>query len=209
MIWEKFNEFWKAHRGKIFFVLFLIEFFLIYALIPKVVGGQRTLLLSGVDNNIPFIPAFILAYLLFIPILFFCFISVKDREDFYHLSLVLFIAATITSLFFIILPSFMVRPVLGPENIFNKLILFIYGIDSAYNTFPSSHVTYSLLATLALFNINKKRAKIILPFTILTIISTVFIKQHYFVDLIGGIALALLCYLFIFKKYRKGLEEIK
>jgi membrane-associated phospholipid phosphatase len=50
-----------------------------------------------------------------------------------------------------------------------------------------------------MFHINKKAAWIMSAITLLIIPSTLLIKQHYIPDIFGGIALALICYFFVFK----------
>ena len=84
--------------------------------------------------------------------------------------------------------------------IFDKLVLFIYSVDTAQNSFPSEHVTFTVLANLCLMRMSRKFALLLLPLTCLIVISTVLIKQHYLPDIIGGIGLAWLVFHYIFKK---------
>jgi len=62
------------------------------------------------------------------------------------------------------------------------------------------HVTFSVLSTLCLLKLNKKAGQIILPLAILIAFSTLLIKQHVILDVIGGLFLAVLGYYFIFRR---------
>jgi membrane-associated phospholipid phosphatase len=75
------------------------------------------------------------------------------------------------------------------------MLLTVYQTDRAANTAPSGHTFYSVLSLLYLarWRPNYRLAGIIVTFIILA--STLLTKQHYIVDIISGIALAVLAYL--------------
>ncbi len=85
----------------------------------------------------------------------------------------------------------------SPENIlpdafiFDKIIHLIQRVtEQPTGAFPSSHVGISIIILM----LSKKNApqffKLILPITIALIFSTIYIKAHYVLDVIGGIIIA-------------------
>jgi membrane-associated phospholipid phosphatase len=77
------------------------------------------------------------------------------------------------------------------------MVKFVYGVDSASNLFPSIHCLVSWFCFIGI----RKSKKIPLwykvfscIFAILVCASTQFTKQHYLIDVVGGILIAELCF---------------
>lgn len=68
--------------------------------------------------------------------------------------------------------------------------------------FPSSHVGISWILIFWLFINLKKSVKYFLPFVILLMFSTVYIKAHYFVDVVAGFITAPIVFFLTFKFYK-------
>ena len=98
------------------------------------------------------------------------------------------IVNVISSVFWYIFPNGVKRPILKPKNVFEKLLLFIYKKDK-YDTngCPSGHVFHSLTNSLFLSLVLPEYSAIFWSIGILISMSTVFVKQHYIIDVIGGI----------------------
>lgn len=89
------------------------------------------------------------------------------------------------------------------NDIFSKLLMMIYGNDGgdlAFNLFPSYHCLISLYCYLGI----RKQPEISKGFkiysgimVILICMSTVFTKQHYFIDIVGGLSISLSVYLIV------------
>ena len=74
---------------------------------------------------------------------------------------------------------------------------FIYFMDEPYNLFPSIHCLASLMCYLGIRkcdDIPRWYKAATLLFAILIFASTQFTKQHYIVDVVGGVAIALICF---------------
>lgn len=193
-------KFIKKYRSLIFFALFLFEITFIYKLIQNHPYNVR-IFKTPFDDRIPFLSIFIIPYLIYYFYIFIPFIlSIRNEKSFFSCSISYFFAATILSLFYIFFQTTITRPDIYPDNIFNKLVLFIYTIDKPLNLFPSGHTTFSILANLCLIRINRKLSIIICPITLLIVLSTLFIKQHFIPDVISGIILSFLTYFLIFKR---------
>lgn len=192
---------WRKYQAQIYFILFLLQITLVYKLIQwNFVSGQTFKL--ALDDKIPFVALFVVPYILYLAVLIGIFVlATKDKRLFLATAKTFFWAALVCNLFFILLPTMVNRISILPANIFDKLVIFIYSIDTAKNSFPSEHVTFTVLANLCLIQISRVISWFLLPLTCLIVISTVLIKQHYLPDIIGGLALAWLVYHYIFKKH--------
>jgi membrane-associated phospholipid phosphatase len=71
----------------------------------------------------------------------------------------------------------------------------IYGADVNYNCFPSLHVAQAFLAAFACHRVHRAVGTVTFAWASLLSLSTLLTKQHYFVDVVGGIALACLAQL--------------
>ncbi|MCZ2991436.1 phosphatase PAP2 family protein, partial [Acinetobacter baumannii] len=82
-------------------------------------------------------------------------------------------------------------------DVFSELVRYIYSIDQPVNCFPSIHVLTTFVIMLAAF---KRREQHVFEYYILTffgtliILSTLFTKQHAFVDAVSGMTLASILY---------------
>ncbi|MGI6007789.1 MAG: phosphatase PAP2 family protein [Ruminococcus sp.] len=167
---------------------------------------------TPLDKRIPFCEYFIVPYIfwfvyMFIAILFFIFINPNKRE-YYQMVLSLGTGMTLFLLISYFYPNGLdIRPKhLVHGNITTDVVILLYHHDSPTNVFPSIHVFNSLAVHTA---ISKSRmldqdpwikwASLIL--TLAIIASTLFLKQHSILDVIGGAVLALITY-FIFYKSR-------
>ena len=63
-----------------------------------------------------------------------------------------------------------------------------------FNNFPSLHVALSLLVSLIVYNHDKKHWWVWIMFSGI-MFSTMFIKQHYIIDVVAGILLGIIGYL--------------
>lgn len=153
-----------------------------------------------IDDIIPFCEVFIIPYLLWfiyvILIIFYLFIQTDHLEDFYRCFFTLMLGMTTCLFIYYIFPNMQqMRPTeFEHPNIFTDTIGFIYAKDTDTNVFPSIHVFNSVavhtgFATSHGFRKKTgcKRASLIL--CILICLSTMFLKQHSFLDVAGGLLL--------------------
>jgi len=80
------------------------------------------------------------------------------------------------------------------------VIYMIYTVGIPYNAFPSYHVAPLVFLSIFLFYKWKSVFWASLPLTILVSAATVFIKFHYFVDILGGIVMGFFAYYILYKK---------
>lgn len=151
-------------------------------------------LTTPLDRMIPFVPAFILVYFIVAYGQWALGFLLAAREDKKTVTLI-FGAEIIAKLFcliiFFALPTTMERGVIAGGDIFSRLVAWLYSIDTPTNLFPSIHCleSYLLWRTLPLVKGAPKWYRILTPFvTLLVFASVLLVKQHVFLDVLGGIA---------------------
>jgi membrane-associated phospholipid phosphatase len=77
------------------------------------------------------------------------------------------------------------------------LVNVVYGNDQPLNGFPSNHVTWSVISIIALWRLRNRAPRtswILMLWFLLILPATVFLHQHYLVDIYGGIFVAFTAY---------------
>lgn len=177
-----------------------------------------TLLHVKLDDMIPFCEYFIIPYLLwfaYVPaVMIYEFFT--SKKEWYYASAYLFIGMSICLLICTVWHNGQdLRISVDNDNIFMSAVKMIYTADTNTNVFPSIHVFNSIGVFIILCKSEnmkgKKKIKIsAFVLTVLIILSTVFLKQHSVVDVIGGIALSGIMYLLVYCiDYSKAVQYIR
>ena len=162
-----------------------------------------------IDNHIPLIKYLIIFYVIwyFMIVIIPFMISRRDRDMFHVYAwtyFIMFLAALIT---FLIYPSFVDRPDVQVTDFWSYCLNLIYINDSPpINALPSGHTMAALILiyiTLLCDNMKIGTKTIIVIINILTIMSTVLIKQHAFIDLIYGALYATIIFVVVWLIYYK------
>jgi hypothetical protein len=145
------------------------------------------------DEKLPFVPFFISFYVLAYVQWAWHYIYHyrKSREACYHYATTDMIARLICLACFLVIPAEIVRPELTGGGLWNWITGLIYAADSPHNLFPSIHCLASWLcfrAALEMKDAPRWYAPAQLVFSIGVFASTVLVKQHFVVDIFGGIA---------------------
>lgn len=151
-----------------------------------------------IDRLIPFVPCFVVFYYgAFVQWFnYFLQASLGDRKlrnryfsaDILAKILVFFI-------FMFIWPLAVERPVVDPEDgFFHWWLSMTFTVDNPLGAFPSLHCFYSWMAFRYSLDAEPRERRWLtwlqLAFSIGVFASTVLVKQHYFIDILGGIAFA-------------------
>jgi membrane-associated phospholipid phosphatase len=163
--------------------------------------GHGKSLATAADHLIPFIPEFVWIYHTLIPVIFFTIVTlIKTKRKFFIAYNASFMASLILFAFFIFMPTDYPRFALEAQpDLSFQLLKLTHIIDKTNNTFPSTHVTFSCLIFLIASNTkylkdyNFLRA-IYFTWALSVSLSTLFLKQHYMLDVASGIILAMFCY---------------
>lgn len=167
---------------------------------------------TNIDNKIPFIAWFIIFYciwylfLLVAPLIIYKY----DRKILKRYAITYIVCSIVCCIIYIMWPTTFNRPELSNNGIFNYVVKWIYSNDiPAVNCFPSFHALLCFLWIITISlnkNINKIVRLFISFFCIGIILSTMFVKQHSYIDLIGAFIIVVINYLivcFFDKKYLK------
>lgn len=160
------------------------------------------------DDYIPFNEYFIIPYLLWFFYVAGAFIYLffkAPRGEFLKFAVTLTSGMTISLIICTVYPNGLeLRPdVISKDTLFTRLVAMLYGTDTSTNVFPSIHVFNSLVVHFALmrdkfldnYPIVKTGSKIL---CVLILLSTLFLKQHSVIDLVGGIVLYIVLYLIVY-----------
>lgn len=183
------------------------------------VTNNYNIIYTDIDSKIPFCEYFIIPYLLWfgyvaITLLFLFFTNV---EDFYKMCIFVFTGMTLFLIISTIYPNgHNLRPTLFLEtNFCTELVQKLYTIDTSTNIFPSIHVYNSIATHLAIIKSDKLKenkyiTSILLILMILIVLSTMFLKQHSFLDVISAIILSIAMYFIVYKnKYQRYIYKKK
>jgi len=166
--------------------------FSIYQKLNERAGGADVLM-TGLDRKIPFLPAFSVPYLLFIPYLFFITIYGIVVSPYYaEIAASALAIQLIAAVIYWRQQTHVPRPPVTEKDVFSRLTAYIYGYDRPYCAFPSLHVAYSVFCAYWSFFLFPALAPFCVVLTAAIVASTLFIKQHVIADVFAGVALTLL-----------------
>jgi membrane-associated phospholipid phosphatase len=170
--------------------------------------GNLNVVKLPIDDMIPFSKVFILPYVSWYPfvatfVVILCFV---DKEKYFKLVVSLALGMIVSYVIYYFYPTYVERPFVGGRDFLSNLVLWLYRRDNPYNCWPSIHVLNSFLVVVYITGSAKvnKIAKIIcIIIATLIILATMFLKQHYFSDVVSAMVLGSILYMGInvFEKY--------
>lgn len=168
------------------------------------------------DSKIPFCEYFIIPYMLW----FFYIVATcvymyfkADDKEFAQIAVSLIAGMSISMFICMIYPNgITLRPDYIPDNICGRIVAGLYVTDTSTNVFPSIHCYNSLAAHIALSKCKAMKGhKVILFLSLLLcisiILSTMFLKQHSVVDVIGAFVLMAVMYVLVYVADYKKLRR--
>ncbi|NQX67207.1 phosphatase PAP2 family protein [Paenibacillus alba] len=168
-------------------------------------GGNVGSLMTDLDRLIPFVPAFIIPYLIWYPFIFVMLVVffMKNRAVYYRSLTTLCTGLLACYLVYALYQTTVPRPGVEPNGLFNGLVNIVYRTDAPFNCFPSIHVLTSYVVLKASYLCGIKRSTLSVVFITVwsIIVSTLFVKQHALLDIAGAVLLAEALY-FVVKRFR-------
>ena len=145
------------------------------------------------DDRIPLVTAFMIPYLLAFAtwIVGFIVITRENKEVCYSVMTGEQIAKLICALFFILLPTHIIRPEVTGNSFAELLTKCVYQMDEPNNLFPSIHCLESWIVfrgSMRCQKVGNKYRVFMFISAIIVFLSVLFTKQHVVVDIFGGIA---------------------
>lgn len=155
-----------------------------------------------VDGWIPFVPEFIVIYILAIgQWVFVLALAAREGKDFYYKATAAEMSSKVfVFLIFLFLPTSMERGDIQGNDIFDWLTKLIYTLDAPNNLFPSIHCLDSWVCLRVVCKMKTapkwfKWANAV--FSVLVFASVVLVKQHLFLDIWAGILVGELGFLMV------------
>lgn len=162
-------------------------------------NGDVNNLATALDHYIPFNKYFVIPYLSWYFLLYWVplWLLFRDRKLYRRVlfSLCLGMLASYATYYFF--QTMVFRPLISEGDVFCRLVSYVYQIDKPYNAFPSIHSLTSFIYFLAGYGIRKSNpaiAYLIQGLALAIIASTLLIKQHVILDVMGGVILGGLIY---------------
>ncbi len=161
-----------------------------YLYFPLNRGRAKYYFMSALDRQIPFVPEFIFPYFGLFPFVGVALIRMFETpyaEALYVALIFGLLAGSLTRYF---IKGGIRQPEIRRNDVSSRLVHWLYRHDDRAHTFPSTHVLMAL--TVAYFCALAFPAYAPLIWTVGTLValSTLFVKQHYLADVIGGAAYA-------------------
>lgn len=191
-------------------LVFFIFYMGMFALLEGRTDVRVHILYSKIDSYIPFCEYFVIPYFLWFfyiaaTVFYFMFRN-KNKGNYYAYITHLGIGMTLFLLVSLVFPNgHALRPIyIARDNVFTRMVEFLYSIDTPTNIFPSIHVFNSVAAHMAILNCDELRKRKWIPFlslilTVTIILSTMFLKQHTVIDVLAALILNCICYLIIYR----------
>ncbi|MCL4558782.1 MAG: phosphatase PAP2 family protein [Deltaproteobacteria bacterium] len=166
-------------------------------------GMQFHELNTTIDLAVPFVPQFIWIYLLYYPLCFAPVFLLHNVDTFRRVAGAYLMEFVIAFAVFIVYPVKMIRPVVVPDSLSTKAVALLYRVDPGFNVFPSMHVANSLLVALIFYKYNRSMGVLFFLTAVLISVSTLYVKQHYLLDVVAGVFDAIIVYPTIFRGHTK------
>jgi len=150
------------------------------------------------DNKIPFWGWLVYVYDMFYPFCIIAFILLyqKDEKAYYKGVISCLIGIIICDIIFLIMPTIMYRPEIPNYDPLTNLVLQItyYFDEPPLNCFPSLHCVFcfQVIFSYIISKCQIKRKTWVIIASLLIIISTLFVKQHYIFDIIAALLVCLI-----------------
>ena len=205
------RTFYRKYKHLFPLAIFLIFYLTVFVYVENRPAYHMHLLASRFDHLIPFCELFVVPYIMWFfyitfGVLFFGIVE-KDRDQCYQLSTNLMIGMALFLLISLIWPTgHTLRPAVLPrDNVFTRLVIMIYSSDTSTNVFPSIHVFNTIAMHTAVRHSTtlKKHpwaVRISGIIAVSIVLSTMFIKQHTVIDVVGAMGLNLVTWYVLYRQ---------
>ena len=192
-------------------MLVLVSLIPLYVFIPTLLPNRPSYAPEvQLDRLIPLQPGWALVYgaiylfLILLPVL------VVRQQEHIHRTVWAYLTIWITAyICFVAYPTVGPRPTEVLGGGFGAWSLrMLYATDHPYNCFPSLHVAHSFVSALTCTRVHRPLGLVAVGCAGLVAVSTLFAKQHYVLDVVAGLGLALVAHaLFVRSLSRAQISE--
>ncbi|MBT2695417.1 phosphatase PAP2 family protein [Bacillus sp. ISL-55] len=187
----------------------------VLGLIYKILNNnprEAVILSTNIDDKIPFLPVFILPYIIWYAFIlgYLVYFWYKDTRVYIKTLTMIVFGELVCFVIYFFFQTTVPRPNLVGDGILIDLVGMIYSHDQPYNAFPSIHVLTTFAIILGNINIRNKHFfhSVFVPVMgSLIIISTLFVKQHYILDMFASMFLTSFIYGIVFELFEINVTE--
>lgn len=217
---EKIKKFILDRKYALLLLLWVV--WILWYFLWNKYGTNWHLMHIPMDDKIPFVEYFVVPYVLWYGYIAFCFVwtLVKSKRDFLAMCSLVFLTYFLSLVVITAYPTYHdLRPDPNSvrDNIFTKLVFALYSTEEPRCIYPSMHCMGVIAMSVGLICAESLRGKlwpkIFCPiYTVLVMLSTVFIKQHSFADVLLALPMSavvcILTYLVIVPKRRFAAKAV-
>jgi membrane-associated phospholipid phosphatase len=204
----------KAKLKETPYLLFLLVM-PVLGLIYKILNTNPrnpVILSTNLDTMIPFLPIFIVPYIVWYAFIlgYLIYFWYKDISVYLKTLSVIVIGELVCFVIYFYFQTTVPRPKLVGDGILLDLVGMIYSHDQPFNAFPSIHVLTTFAIILGSINIRNKHvfhSVFVSVMGSMIIISTLFVKQHYILDMFASMFLTSFIYGIVFELYELKFAE--
>lgn len=169
----------------------------------------KYIVLSPLDDSIPFLAVFIIPYFIWYFYITgaLVFLFFRSPEGFVNLCWFMYGGMALACFIYTLFPNGQhLRPYVYGDDILSRMVRYVYSVDTPTNSAPSIHVMNSIAIHSALIHYRGFKSRFhpvkVVSFILMLLIcaSTVFVKQHSVIDVAGGVVLSSLLYLLIYRR---------
>ncbi|MCM3664921.1 phosphatase PAP2 family protein [Mesobacillus subterraneus] len=164
------------------------------------------ILSTNLDTMIPFLPIFIVPYIVWYAFIlgYLIYFWYKDISVYLKTLSVIVVGELVCFVIYFYFQTTVPRPKLVGDGFLVDLVGMIYSHDQPFNAFPSIHVLTTFAIILGNINIRNKHifhSVFVSVMGSMIIISTLFVKQHYILDMFASMFLTSFIYGIVFELY--------
>ena len=163
------------------------------------------------DQAIPLVLPFVLAYLLYFPFVYggWGVVFLFAPRTFRPYAFAMMTIGLITGIVNITYNTYAARAFVVPTDFLSRTLVWLYSLNQPDTALPSLHVSHSLCTGFFLSKLYPKFTGLWVTSVILITLSTLFVKTHYLVDVVISVFLGLAVSLVVSAVWDKGIATRK
>jgi membrane-associated phospholipid phosphatase len=150
-------------------------------------------------GRLPLLSPFVVLYLSVYAMPLAPFFVLRDREKTRKFALMTASVIVLCGAIFLMLPLTIERPLIVSASLSDRVLAWLYATDRPINLFPSMHVALAYVFACVVGQERPRWNMLMMVWATMIAISTLFTRQHYVVDVLGGIVVAAVAWRFFLK----------
>jgi len=180
----------RFQRIKSAYLLIWLPYIAAYQLLNRFpLVEPRELPMTRLDAVLPFVPALLPLYLLYLPLYWWTASSMPNDREVNRFFYATHLQLALSAVFFVLIPVRMPRELFYAGAVHGWADAFWRWFDGPNNCFPSLHVSNCLTMIHFTWQLRYRWPRTFLLMAVIA--STLLVKQHYVVDVLGGAAVYL------------------